>query len=152
LAEAAERQDWLNDEVVQGLADIAFGYAEARQHILASLHPLFSVMIDRLLPETAAAALVPHIVAQLDACAAADSTGPVEILASPDNVARLAPALAAATTVPWQLTEDPTLGPVELRWKTPQVESGLDLEGVLIGIRGALAAVTESNQRKNGHG
>jgi flagellar M-ring protein FliF len=116
-------QGLLTADIVQALADISFGYVEARTHVLASLHPLFGAVMGVLLPDLARAALVPHLRELLEAAAASDSALPVDILVNPVHAKTVAAALAGAQSImPFTVRADPQLGPARPALPPPQAK------------------------------
>ncbi len=151
-AAAAQHQDRLQDAAVQVLSDMAFGYAEARQHVLAGLRPLFTALIDRLVPDTAAAALVPQVVGMLMQVAENESRGAIDIAVCPAHVAALGMVARTCSAIPVRIVADPALGPLTARWCSPDGATLIDLGPVQSAITSALAAVAAPQERTASHG
>lgn len=152
----------LSAELSQALADTAFGYAEARGQILASLGPLFQVLIDRLLPALAAEALTPWLAEALQEAAREDSARPLVIHVHPDRIEALRACLPgdgpAGFFGPARLLADSSLGLHDARLERPDRETALDLGACLAtlsetlrAISGSLRATPEDPARKARH-
>ncbi len=148
LAQAGAHQSALRDDVAQALIDITFTYAEARNQILASLGPLFQSVMDRILPEIAKEALLPHIVDRLIAAARADSGAPMRIAVHPAARAGLVASLPATPPLPLVIEVDAALGPGQVVLRHQQTETTLDLDGLVQGMRAILAALFDETERK----
>ena len=151
-AAAAADHGMLQDAAVQALSDMAFGYAEARQHILAGLRPLFTVLIDRLVPEIAAAALIPQVVEMRMAAAEQARREVIEIAVCPAHVAALTTVAADCGAMPVRIVTDPDLGPLMARWQSAGSATLLDLGAAVATITSALAAVAAPDERTQTHG
>lgn len=152
MATAAAQQDLLQGSAVQAISDMAFGYAEARQHLLAGLRPLFAAVIERLVPESAAAALVPQVVEMLMREAESGSRGAIEIAVCPGHVAALDAVAQDCGGMPVRIVADPDLGSLTARWQSPDAATLIDLGAVQAAITSALAAVAEPEKRTVSHG
>ncbi len=149
-AEAEAESAHLSHELSRSLHEMAFAYAEAREQVLVSLRPLFGLVMDRLLPATAAAALGPRIAEMLIEAARADSAAPLVVEVHPDRL----PAVQASLPPGWPaiLRADPSLGRDGARITTPARESDLDLDACLATLRGALSALLDSTEGLIRHG
>ncbi len=142
----------LRAEIAQAFADMSFGYAEARRHVLTALQPLFAAVIDGFLPDLARAALVPQLRTLLMAAAEADGAQPVEIILHPSQIAAVAAALDGQGGVPLTLRGDPTLGPGQAFLATATQETALDLDAMRDAMRDVLAAISDDLQPRTEHG
>lgn len=149
-AEAEARSTHLSGELARSLQDLTFGYAEARGQVLASLQPLFGLLIDALLPAMAAEALGPWIIEALLHAARTDSAAPFTIDLHPDRMAAVEACLPPG--LPARLRAEPGLGPNAARLSLGPQDSDLDLEACLAALRAALSALFDETSRKDRHG
>lgn len=149
-AEAEARSDHLTGELAQSLQDMAFGYAEAREQVLASLKPLFAALADRLLPQAAAEALGPWIAQALSDAAQSDSAAPIVVELHPDRVEAVRACLPPGS--PATLRPDASLDRSAARITTPLGESDLDLGACLAAMQEALFALSDANTGMIRHG
>lgn len=143
-AQAGTEQAALSVEMAQTLSDMAFGYAEARAHVLTALGPLFAALIDHVLPGVTEAAHASDLVSLLNAAAKQDSAVPLELTVHPTRSAGLAALLPYAVGLPILLISDPTVGPDQAILRTGRGETMLDTGAVIIGAKAALAAIFET--------
>lgn len=149
-AEAEASAARLTRELAQSLQDMAFGYAEAREQVLASLRPLFAVLMDRLLPQAATEALGPWIAQALMDAARSDSATPIVVEVHPDRVEAVRACLPPGS--PATLRPDASLGHGAARIGTPLGESDLDLDACLAAMREALSALSDLTKGMIRHG
>lgn len=150
IAETEARADLLSGELARHLQDLTFGYAEARGQVLASLRPLFGLLIDSLLPAIAADALGPWIAEALLHAARTDSAAPFAIDVHPEQVAAVSACLPPG--FPASLRSDPSLGQRAARLSLGPQDTDLDLDACLAALREALSALLDDTSRKACHG
>ena len=152
MAEAAQRQSHLSQEVVQAISDITFGFAEARLHVMTSLEPLFGTLIDKLLPAALPDTFRAHVVAHLVAAAKTDIARPFRLALHPAQVEPLAaimpPTLAPLVT----LTPDGSLSHQTAAIRQGEVETALDHDALLADIVQALSALFDHITESKAHG
>lgn len=149
-AEAEAGAAHLSRDLARTLQDMAFAYAEARGQVLASLRPLFELLIDRMLPALAAEALGPWIGEAILEAARTDSASPLVIGLHPDRIEAVRACLPPG--LPATLQGDPTLGPNAARLTQPARESDLDLDACLAALREALSSLLDDTAGKVRHG
>lgn len=135
-------------DVAQTMADIEFGYIEARQAVLAALGPLMGAIVDSILPTLSAEALKPHLTQAItDAAERATTTG-IALALSPKDAEHLE-GLTLDQTV--QITTDRTLRQGTARIGAGFTEHFLDLPATQDAIRRALRNLTDIDER-SAHG
>jgi flagellar assembly protein FliH len=149
-AEAEAQASHLSQELAKTLQDMAFGYAEARGQVLASLRPLFELLIDRMLPALAAETLGPWIAEALLDAARADSASPLVIELHPDRIESVQACLPPG--MPASLQGNATLGLNAARLTRPLRESDLDLDACLATLREALSSLLDDTAGIARHG
>lgn len=152
LAEAAAEEDRLRADLVRTFADMSFGYAEARRHVLTGLQPLFAAIVEGFLPDIAEAAMAPRLRALLQAAAETDGAAPVEIAVHPSQRGALEEALAGWHGMPVTIREDAGLGPGEAFLATATQETALDLDALRDAMQAALRALFDDLQPRTDHG
>lgn len=145
-------QAGLSAEIAQTLADMGFGYAEARTHLLHALKPLFAVLIGRVLPDLAEASHAGHLVELLRSAAAQDSAAPLELSVHPGRMAALSALLPFAVGLPVILVADPAVDPHGAVLTGTRGETVLDIAAVLAAANRAIAAIFESDDERVSYG
>lgn len=152
LAQAAETQGKLSEELVANLSELGFGYAEARHHILDALAPLFELIAQRIVPMALSESLGPEIARIIGSAASASANAPVQIYATPETISLLEPIFEHRLGVPWQLRADPDLAIGQVRWASDGAEMLFDQGPILASIQDALATILDESERKAAHG
>lgn len=144
--------DAMNDraltDVAQTMADIEFGYVEARQAVLAALGPLMAAIVDSLLPTLSAEALKPQLTQAIAEAAERATTTGIAVALSPKDAEHLE-GLSLDQTV--QITTDRTLRAGTARIAAGFTEHFLDLPATQDAIRRALRNLTDIDER-SAHG
>jgi hypothetical protein len=151
-AAAAADQAHLRAEVVQTLSEMSFGFAEAQQHALTVLAPLFGCLIEKLLPAMVAESFTAHVQNILLTAAADDIAQPVTLLVAPDQVSAMTTAVAAQTAMPVQILADKNLTKHAALISTANKETALDLDVLLADITITLSALREQPESQHKHG
>ncbi len=81
-AEAEERRG-ISVDLARNLKEATLTYETARRDVLAALGPFFEDIVATLLPRLAAAAVLPSVLAELDALANGASRSGIELHAAP---------------------------------------------------------------------
>jgi hypothetical protein len=151
-ARVLAEQATLSAEMGQTLADMAFGYAEARAHILHGLTPLFRLLIGKLLPHLSGAAMSSHVIGLLTDAAAQDSAQPMELSVHPARIAALTELLPYAVGLPVVLVADPGIGIDQAVLRSGQSETALDVGAVIAGAQAAFEAIFVGKTERAHHG
>lgn len=88
-AAEAEERSAVGAALAKNLSDASMTYEAARRDVLAALGPFFDDVASTLLPQMAAAALLPTVLAELGALAEAQTLAQIEIHAAPSACASL---------------------------------------------------------------
>ena len=151
-AQAMAEQAALSAEIAQAIADMSFGFAEARAHILQGLKPLFGALVNRVLPGMAEAALATHVVGLLNDAATQDSNLPVELSVHPARMDVLTAILPYAVGFPVMLMADPGIGVDQAVLRSARAETALDVGAVIAGVQTALGAIFETTDERVNYG
>lgn len=139
-------------ELLRHLQDMSFAYHEAHGHLLAALRPVFSAMVDRILPQAARQTLGPQVVEALMPLAQARLESPVRIYVHPESRLALEEFLSAAVCPPFETVEDATLPPGAVRLAAGETETLVDPDSVTEAIHGIVARHLEPRQEIRRHG
>lgn len=126
-------------EVARHLQLMAFGYQEARHHVLQALAPLLEEMAAKVLPRMARDCLIPIVAETLMPLAERMADRPVTLRAAPDSreaLERLLPGMAEG--LPFVIMEDATLGGGVVLIDTGKAEARVDLESATAAIQRAI--------------
>ncbi len=152
MAEAAAAQAAVDAALVQAIEDISFGFAEARQIILQGLTPLFEALVAKILPATVDTTYHTRLVAQLTDAAHADVRQPCELIVHPDQVAAVSHLVAQLGSQDVAIkggAEQPLHAALIQRGP---VETAIDAEAVLEGLKEIMTAFFEMTQEQSEHG
>ena len=152
LAEARAEQAQLHADIVRGFADLTFAHAEARAEIMSALRPLFTVVIETILPKAAEASLAPYIAETLLEAAEEDTRAPIAILVSPDAVEEISRIAQQQAGNPVTVDGNPGLGPAEVLIRHADRETILDLDRLVADMQRALSALFDQDTRRPRHG
>lgn len=150
-ASAEEQNTQKLDEILQILSDLSISYEEARQAVIASLKPFFTMLSQILLPEMARAGLTQTLLAQLNDAASEDSAIQIRLMLPPsvaEDFQRLTPAHNAEIII----AADPDLLPGQAILRAGRDETIFDANAACAEIRSIIAAITDTDEGKLRHG
>jgi flagellar biosynthesis/type III secretory pathway protein FliH len=142
----------LKSEVARSVQAMAFGFQEARAHLLKSLAPLIAAMVGKLLPDVARASLAPMVLDQLMPMAEVLTDTPVTILLHPRARENIEALLLGAPGLPVTLVEDRNLGEGQVYLKSPTVEILIDLDRATTDITAAIRGFFELTEEDRHYG
>jgi flagellar biosynthesis/type III secretory pathway protein FliH len=142
----------LKSEVARSVQAMAFGFQEARAHLLKSLAPLISAMVGGLLPDVARASLAPTVVDLLMPMAEALTDTPVTILLHPRARENIEALLLNAPGLPVTLVEDRNLGEGQVYLKSADTETLIDLDRATAEITAAIRGFFELTEKDRLYG
>jgi flagellar assembly protein FliH len=125
--------------LVRSLEDLSFSYHEARTAILASIEPLLTDMVSKVLPALAHRMIGPVVAEHLGPAMQSLSSPAVELVVSPASRPLVEPLLPQDRPMSVDLREDPDLtdGQAHLRFGGREVH--IDLDAVVEAIARAVA-------------
>ena len=156
MSDAAAAQARLTDEIVQSLNDQAFGYHEARDHLLRTLRPMFDQLTRVFVPRLARDMLVPRVTEILHDMAAGQMDAPVVLTVSTAMAPRFRSLVDRLDGYPLDIREDADLGDLQAVLAGADAECVLDFEHPLAEVASILAALEtqetprNTENRKNG--
>ncbi len=155
-AAQSDDQGRIKADLARNLQLLSFTYHEARQHILHALDPLLTSMVERVLPDTAKAALAPMILETLRPLALAASEPPVTLVLNPAARPAVQALLDANPSLPVTLLDEPTLGEGTAYLRFQSGETQIDLDDAVARIARAVhdffALNGAANQKEADHG
>lgn len=107
-ASLAESADKAIEGLGQSLSDMAFGFHEARAHMVSALRPVLEEMFSAVLPMLAREGLPSQIVALAERLVSAGAETPLELATHPDDLAVVMAALEGRTAPPLKVIPDET--------------------------------------------
>jgi flagellar biosynthesis/type III secretory pathway protein FliH len=139
-------------DLARNLQALGFTYHEARSHILKGLRPLFTEIVGRLLPEIARLTLAPIILDALIPLAETHADVPVEIRLNPSARSAVEILLQGATSLPVQITEEPSLSEGQAYLKLGSSESQVNLDRVMMEIGAAITTFFDAPKKEMSNG
>ncbi|SEM60233.1 flagellar assembly protein FliH [Loktanella fryxellensis] len=148
----AARQAQLSQDLVQGISDIGFGFAEARLHVMAGLEPLFRALVAKVLPTILPDSFRSHLTAHLVHVAKADMATPFRLKVHPSQLTAVGDCLPDAIARLLVLSGDATLGPHVALITRSESETLLDHDALNRDITAALSALFDDITESRAHG
>ncbi|SMX47364.1 FliH/SctL family protein [Actibacterium lipolyticum] len=135
-AAAAENQSQTRIalDLEKALQDLSFTYHEARTHVLNSLAPLLTLMVDQVLPDLAHRGFAQALVDVTREAAHKAADDPVELVVNPANYSSVDAVLPADLPFSITLVQDQSLGPGQAYLRLGQSEQSFDIDSVLVSI------------------
>jgi flagellar biosynthesis/type III secretory pathway protein FliH len=142
----------LKAEVARSVQAMAFGFQEARAHLLKSLAPLIAAMVGKLLPDVARASLAPMVLDQIMPLAETLTDTPITILLHPRAREAVETLLTIAPGLPVRLVDDRDLGEGQVYLKSPTDETLIDLDRATADITAAIRGFFELSEQDRRYG
>lgn len=151
-AAEAEAHARIAADFAKTLQEMSFSYHEARAHVLSALGPLLNAMVERVIPQIAAAGFARTVVETAMQIADAEVDRPVRMRVSPENRDALEDLVGSDPGLPLTVVEDDTLGPGQALVSAGTAENEIDIDGMLTGIRSALDDFLTIQEETRRHG
>ncbi|MFQ6546833.1 hypothetical protein AADZ90_002695 [Aestuariibius sp. 2305UL40-4] len=153
-ARAAMEEDRAGDAaaLLQHLQEMAFGYHEAVDHVLAELSPFLVTLVSHLLPDFAATALHPQIAALLGEEAQRAAASPLTLRVSEAQLAGVRQLLTDPVRCPVDLIADPDLTTGQAILSRGATETLVDLDALCGRLRDTVTGLLHEQQRKAANG
>ena len=152
LAEAARASDGAKDKMIDRLAELTFGYTEARQDILTAMLPLFETISRHVLPQTAPRALVADLAGHLAAEAEALAGQHLAVRLSPSTAEQLAPLLPEELAARIAFVPDPDVPDLALAIGRSGGERIVDRGRLIAQVVDLFDAFTDHIEEQKAHG
>lgn len=134
---AAQETAALSD-IAAVLSDMAFGFAEARQQLAGSLHPLILQVAEVILPDIARETFAAHLAETVTQTFIKAASGPVSICVATGFAEPLNKALPSTQTATFIFTEDAALAPGQAILRLGDTCEILDLPSLTSALQTAL--------------
>ncbi len=147
-----EENTRISAEFAHNLQDISFSFHEARSHVIRSLTPLISGLVEKIFPELIQNTLAERILQEIEPLASDAADRPIEIALAPQSLKTLEAILPERLAHPFELREEPSLSPGQVWLRSASRERLIDLDSALEKIRNALQAVENANKEEIANG
>ncbi len=138
----------ISEEFARNLQDLSFTYREAYAHILKSMNPLLSQIVETVLPEMAQQTLGLRVIEQLQEMVKATGDTGIEVRVSCANQSAVASLLKQEFGFPVAITEDASLSDTQALLKFDETEKQIDLGEVLSAIGQAVSGFFHEHQKE----
>lgn len=145
----AERQQNLS-EIATALADMTFGFVEARSYLLDRIRPLMAQISGLVLPQAVEATFAAHLTDTLSDYFDEVLHDPVRISIAPDLLDDIQPTLTSQHSE-FQLSGDPNLTSGQAILQRGDTHIMIDLPALIAALRVALDGI-EPSERTQTHG
>ncbi|SFR51934.1 hypothetical protein SAMN04488005_2489 [Yoonia tamlensis] len=150
LAVANEEKSARDDAFIQAITDIEFSYSEAQTQILEMLSPLFTAVIEKLLPRISVESFGLLLIQTIHEAAQID-TAKMPVIHLHPSQRQNAQNLAREHGLEIVIEDDPDLSPQAAWIGQGKTETYLDLDGLLAQTRATLSAISDVNRRTSPH-
>ncbi|MGJ8603420.1 MAG: ABC transporter ATP-binding protein [Marivita sp.] len=141
------------DAVAQNLLDLSFTYHEVHAQVLSNLTPLFTEILQKMLPALARDTLGAHIADQLSQIARDIGTVQIAIAVAPGAGAHVTQLVNSAShSLPVTVTESSSIGEGQAELRLGAKELSIDLIDVTSQITDAVHAVLYGQVEVRAHG
>lgn len=138
----------ISEEFARNLQDLSFTYREAYTHILKSMNPLLSQIVETVLPEMAQKTLGLRVIEQLQEMVKATGDTGIEVRVSCANQSAVASLLKQEFGFPVAIKDDASLSDTQALLKFDETEKQIDLGEVLSGIGQAVSGFFHEHQKE----
>lgn len=139
-------------DVAQNLQDMSFSHHEAYLKLNAAMKPLFSQIVDKLLPRVSRQLVGLHIVDQLTVLMDEHAESAIEIAVAPENHDELQAVLSEMLRMPFSLVAEPSLSGGQAYLRVATTEREINLDAVLSGISEAIDAFYDQTKQEMANG
>lgn len=150
-AHAAE-QSHISSDFAQNLRALTFTYQDAHRHILEKLHPLFTQMVETILPNVAHATLGNRIVFEVMRIAESHPNQRVDLIVSPASRIKIERIDLEFQPDLVQLIEDDSLSDGQVFLKFGNRERRIDLDSLISEVKLATHEFVAELERQNQNG
>ncbi len=130
----------ISAEMATRLEDLSFTYHEASVGILTALEPIFSTLVDKVLPEALSELFGHQILAEMNELAKNASGAPVTITVPPGLAVVVEAPVPPNLSMPVQVVESPALQDGQADLKVGSDEREIDCASLSNAFRDAVAA------------
>ncbi|OIQ80531.1 hypothetical protein GALL_377080 [mine drainage metagenome] len=139
-------------DLARNLQALSFTFHEARTHVLRSLQPLLTGMVEKILPDLAKMMLAPLVAETMRPLAEQLSNTPITVEINPAARPAVQSLLAEQTSLPLRLVDEPTLGEGQVYMNAGDVTQHIDLDTAVAEIRAAVNGFFNPQKENRLHG
>jgi len=144
----ASSADKAVEDVAQNLQDLSFSHREAYLKLSASMRPVLTQIVEKLLPKAARTFVGIHLVDQIAMLMDEHAETAIEIVVAAENVEQLQVLLNDTVQVPFAIVSEPALACGQAYLRVGQTEREINLDAVLSGISEAVEAFYEHTSKE----
>ncbi len=145
-------QEKIGVEFSRNLQDLGFTFHEARTHVMNTLEPFLNGIVEKILPQTFAQSIGQTVLEELLNVADQNIDAPIEIVTAPANLPTLERFLPQETSLPFTLTEEPSLAEGQIFLRSGNIEKRVDFAEAQSRIKTAIQDLFELNGKAFKHG
>ena len=128
----------ISADFARNIQSVSFTYHEVQSQIMQSVEQLLQDVVEKILPQTAAAMLGQTVVEVLRPMVEAAVDAPVELVVHPENRPTLVPLVNDALSLPVTVVEENSLGVGQVFLRIGKIEKSIDLDEVLGSVKQAI--------------
>ena len=149
---AAQEQTRISTEFAHNLHDLTFTFHEARSHVLRSMIPLLEVLVSKVFPPLVEKAIGPRLLEELQPFMEHAADAPVVIMVAPACRAAMEALLSQEFEHPFELQEETSLLPGQLRLVSGNLEMKYDPQELLSTLADMIETLGAANKEAFVHG
>lgn len=142
----------ISSDFEKNLQEMSFSFHEARASLTKSLQPLFSDIVDTLLPSIARKSIGGHVVTQLTEMSKKQLDQSIEITVSPSSIEAIEMLVENTIQEPFIIVGDANLGEGQVYLRVGSEERKIDLDEVVEAVGAALTTFFNSQEQDKSHG
>lgn len=142
----------LQVDLAQNLQNLSFTYHEARDHVLRSVEPLLTEIVNKLLPEIAQNVLAPTILQILLPIAEKLAENPVTLVINPAARQAIENLIEKVAGLPIAILEEPSLSEGQAYIRMGETESQVNLDRAAAEISAAVRGFFDRPEKEQKHG
>lgn len=147
IQEQEQEQARISADFARNLQELSFTFFEARAHVIQSMEPLLSQMLETVFPNLLSEAVGLSLIHELRDCIAESADNPIELLVSPVNREALETLLDGADIPALEMKEESSLTTGQAFLRMGHVERQVDLGAAIEQMTEAVHSLFALNQR-----
>lgn len=147
IRQETESQGRIGAEFARNLQDLGFTFHEARTHVMQTLEPLLTGMVDKVLPSLVSETIGQTILEELMPLAAEAADQPIEVVVTPASREVLEAMLSDSASVPFRIVEESTLAEGQVYIRTGVYERRIDMSHAVDRIGSAIQSLYQLNEK-----
>lgn len=143
----SEAEQRMNVEFTRSLKEISLTYHEARSHVIQSMEPLLTTILETVLPEISTEVLANTVQQRLSSHIADAADRPVEIIVGPGGSGPLSEAIDNFAQGAIQIVEEPSLTDSQAYLRVGKSEHKVDVAAAVDALRDSMSAMFKLNKK-----